>query len=312
MTPKTTTADLLKLPFRERQTLMVVDDVTARHLVQQASATPRENVEIAEPEWVPPLALRAALDPGVGGLALGRVRELVRNAARAGVSSPMAKKGVLALGVLGVATVVVLTIGRDGVPEVVTVISASAAEGLTFDGGPFELQRVYSAHPKQVGRYLPWETFSQTILDERTMEAETFLITCCGASRVETVVEHGDDLTAVANISAIPGLGSAKWNARLLKSAKDHRVIEAPGWSTPTEIDPDEWAWLDTEPLLREIHRQRRDARITRVSRDWKVKDDRSVDFKIPKMLEEKMNLNAVIKRHDTMAVTWKVAFPAP
>lgn len=310
MFPKTTTADLLKVPFHERRTLMVVDDLTAQQLVEHASASREEAMDIGEPQWVPPLAVRAALDPGVSSVALGRARELVGKAARAGVS-PSATKGVLALGVLGLATVAVFVIGRDDTSEVVIVISASAAEGLTFDGGPVKLRHVYAAHPKQDGRYLPWETFSQTILNERTMEAESFLITCCGASRVETIVEHGDDLTAVASLSTIPGLGSAKWNAKLLKNTKDHRVIEAPGWSVPKPIEPSEWVWLDSEPLLQAIHHSRCVAGITKVDRDWKVKDDRSVDFKVPKVLNEKVNLNAVIKRHDTMAVTWKVLFPA-
>jgi hypothetical protein len=50
-------------------------------------------------------------------------------------------------------------------------------------------------------RYLPAASFSRIVLEERTRETHTFLITCCGASKVEMIVDYGDDLGFVANAS---------------------------------------------------------------------------------------------------------------
>jgi hypothetical protein len=119
-------------------------------------------------------------------------------------------------------------------------------------------------------------------MEERTRETHTFLITCCGASKVEMIVDYGDDLAFVADASyeERPKTSSGKLNAKRVERTNRHAISEAPGRSAPGPLIPSEWIWFAAEPEWQEIHRQRRDAGITSYNLTTVVKDDRSVDFK--------------------------------
>lgn len=219
----------------------------------------------------------------------------------------------LAVGAVGIAVALLLK-SRSGAPVNVTFVSASAAQALTFSEGPFELGGVYSAHPMQHERYLPAASFHRRILEERTRETETFLLTCCGASKVEMTVYHGDGLEFVANASyeERPNTGSGKLNAKRVEGTNRHAIIEAPGRTAPGPLIPSEWIWFEAEPEWQEIHRQRRDAAITSYIVTTVVKDDRSVDFKaLAKLPGVKLDGDFAVKRHDKTVVTWNVSFLA-
>jgi hypothetical protein len=182
---------------------------------------------------------------------------------------------------------------------------------LTFSEGPFELGGVYTAHPIQHERYLPAASFSRIILDERTGETQTFLMACCGASKVEMTIDYSDDLSFAANAgySERPRTDSGKLNAKRIDSTNRHRVADAPGRSAPNPLIPSEWIWF--EPEWQEIHRQRRDAGITTYDLTTEINDDRSVEFKaLAKIPGVKLNADVGVKRRDKTVVKWKVSFP--
>ena len=316
----TSSERLLALPVHERHTLVVLPNRDLREIEQLASTQQAEQLADASTDQVAKLLeLAVGLGGAVGapraaGAAVDRAREIVRaGTSRAAVTSPTMVPA-LALGVLGMGAVAFLFKSRNGNPVNVTFVSASTAQGLTFSEGPFELGGVYTVHPVQHERYLPAASFSRIILEERTRDTQTFLITCCGASKVEIIVDHGDDLGFVANASyeERPRTGSGKLNAKRVDSTMRHTVIEGPGRSAPNPLIPSEWIWFAAEPEWQEIHRQRRDAGITSYDLTTEIKDDRSVDFKaLAKIPGVKLDVGFAVKRHDKTVVEWKVSFPA-
>jgi hypothetical protein len=312
----TTSSGLLDIPVHSRQTLIVVDDPVLQEIEGHASVQPGEPANTdQQTERLTRLlggAFVAAGPHRVGRAAIGRGRELLRaSAGRAGGAPPALMPALAAIGVMGIGTVAVLLLERDGIPVDVTFVSATAARNLTFSEGPFKVGGVYAAHPKHAERYLPWDTYSRLILHERAREAASFFVGCCGASRVETLVEQGDDLSVDVGISDLPWAGSAKWNAKLVENTTQHRVIEGPGRLVPEELVPADWTWFDDEPEWQEIHDLRRDLRITSHELTTVIKDERLVTGKaLSKIPAAKLNLNATVKRHKTTRVKWKVSFP--
>ncbi len=318
----TSSERLLALPVQERQTLVVLPDRDLREIEQLASTQQADQLEIEQDastdQVTKLLELAVGLGAAVGapkaaGAAVDRAREIVRaGASRAAATSPTMVPA-LALGVVGIGAVAFLFKSRNGNPVNVTFVSASTAQGLTFSEGPFELGGVYTAHPMQHERYVPAASFSRIILEERTRETQTFLITCCGASKVEMIIDHGDDLgfAADAGYEERPATGSGKLNAKRVESTKRHTVSKAPGRSAPNPLIPSEWIWFAAEPEWQEIHRQRRDAGITSYDLSTEINDDRSVDYKaLAKIPGVKLNVDFGVKRHDKTVVKWKVSFP--
>lgn len=318
----TSSEQLLARPIHQRQTLVVVPDQDLRGIEQVASTQQAEHLAVAQDASTDQVAKMLELAIGLGGAvgapkaagaAADRAREIVRaGASRAAASAPAMVP--LAVGAVGIGAVALLLKSRHGTPVNVTFVSASAARALTFSEGPFELGGVYTAHPMQHERYLPAASFHRKILEERTRETETFLLTCCGASKVEMTVDHGDNLEFKANASyeERPNTTSGKLNAKRVEGTNRHAIIKAPGRSAPGPLIPSEWIWLAAEPEWPEIHRQRRDAGITSYDLTTVVKDDRSVDFKaLAKLPGVKLNADFEVKRHDKTVVKWKVSFPA-
>lgn len=311
---------LLALPVHERRTLVVLPDGDLREIEQLVSTRQADQLDVeqnASADQVPKLLelavhLGGAVDvPRATGAAVDRARQIVR--ASTSATSPTIVPA-LALGILGIGAAAFLFGRRNGNSVNVTFVSASAAEGLTFSEGPFELGGVYTVHPMQYERYLPAASFSRIILEERTRETQTFLITCCGASRVEMTVNYVDDLgfTADASYEERPRTGSGKLNAKRVETTQRHTISEAPGRSAPSPLTPSEWIWFAAEPEWQEIHRQRREAGITSYDLTTEIKDDRSVDLKaLSKVPGVKLNANFGVKRHDKTVVNWKVSFRA-
>ncbi|CAB4897671.1 unannotated protein [freshwater metagenome] len=217
-----------------------------------------------------------------------------------------------AIAAVGVGALAIFFNGRTGIPDNVTCVSASAAEGLTFSEGPFELGCVYSAHPKRAGHYLPWSTFQQITLAERIREAERFFITSCGASRVETHVEQTNDFSADLRFDGLKVAGSANWDSQVVKSTKDHRIIEAPGRKAPNDVVPGEWTWLDAQQVWQDIHDMRRNDGLTRYKLTTTVTDRRHLDIKaLSKVPGYKGSLNGGGKRDTETLLKWEVLFPA-
>lgn len=318
----TSSEQFLARPIHQRRTLVVVPDQDLRGIEQLASTQQTEQLAIEQSastdqiaKWLElAVVLGGTVDaPKAAGVAVDRAREIVgAGASRAAASAPILVP--LAVGALAIGAVAVLFKSRNDTPVNVIFVAASAAQALTFSEGPFELGGVYTVHPMQHERYLPAASFSRIILEERTRETHTFLITCCGASRVEMIVDHGDDLGFVANASyeERPKTSSGKLNAKRVEGTNRHAISEAPGRSAPAPLIPSEWIWFAAEPEWQEIHRQRRDAGITSYNLTTVVKDDRSVDFKaLAKLPGVKLNADFAVKRHDKTVVTWKVSFPA-
>jgi hypothetical protein len=318
----TSSEQLLARPIHQRQTVVVVPDQDLRRIEQVASTQQAEHQAVAQDASTDQVAkvleLAIALGGAIGapklaGAAADRAREIVRaGASRAAAGAPAMVP--LAGGAFGIGAGALLLKSRNRAPVNVTFVSASAAQALTFSEGPFELGGVYTAHPMQHERYLPAATFHRRILEERTRETETFLLTCCGASKVEMTVYHGDDLEFVANASyeERPNTSSGKLNAKHVEGTNRHAIIEAPGRSAPGPLIPSEWIWFEAEPVWQEIHRQRGDAGITSYVLTTVVKDDRSVDYKaLAKLPGVKLNADFAVKRHDKTVVTWNVSFPA-
>jgi hypothetical protein len=305
---------LLGIPADKRQTLVVVGDPVLEELERHASAQQAEPVEVdSQPEQLARLiGVLTATGASRGGRSVvGRAQALVRAGARRAAGAPPAVMPTLAVGVLGIGAAAVLLRGRDAIPVDVTFVSASAARGLTFSGGSFEIGGVYSAHPKHDDLYLPWVGYSRSILQERVLEAAAFFIGCCGASTVETLVEEGDDLAIDARVADLPGAGSAKWNAKVDKSSKQHRVIKAPGRKAPTELVRDDWTWIDDEPEWQKVHDLRLRSQITSYELRTDINDHRVAEGKaLSKLPGAALDLNAAAKRHAKTVVKWKVSFP--
>ncbi|HEY4280465.1 MAG TPA: hypothetical protein VGM91_19740 [Conexibacter sp.] len=318
----TSSEQLLALPVHERQTLMVLPDKDLREIEQLASTQQTDQLEIeqaASTDQVPKLlelavGLAGAVDaPKAAGAAVDRAREIVRAGASRAAATPPRMAPALALGVVGIGVAAFVFKSRNSNPNIVTIVAASAAQGLTFSEGPFELGGVYTAHPIQHERYLPAASFARIILEERTRETQTFLMTCCGASKVEMTIDHSDDLgfAADAGYEERPRTDSGKLNAKRSESTKRRTVSEGPGRSAPIPLIPSEWIWFAAEPEWQEIHRQRRDAGITSYDLTTEFNDDRSVDFKaLAKIPGVKLNAGVGAKRLDKTIVTWKVSFP--
>lgn len=212
-----------------------------------------------------------------------------------------------------VGAVAALFEGRADTPVDVIFVSASAAQALTFSDGPFEIGGVYTAHPMHHDRYLPAERYSRLILEERNRETHTFLMTCCGASEVDMTIDYGDNLSVVVNAGYEEGkkTSSGKLDAKHDQTANRHAISAGPGRASPGPLVPSDWAWFAAEPEWQVIHRQRRDAGITRYTLTTVIKDDRTVDFKaLAKLPGVKLNADLVVKRNAKTVVTWKVSFP--
>jgi hypothetical protein len=317
----TSSEQLLARPVHERQTLVVVPDQDLRGIEQFVSTQQVGKPMIEQsastdqvPKW---LELAVGLGGTVGasraaGVAVDRARQMVRASASRATSGPALVP--LAVGAVGLGAVAVLFKSRNDTPANVTFVAASAAQALTFTEGPFQLGGVYTAHPMQHERYLPAASFSRIILQERTSETHTFLITCCGASRVEMIVDYGDDLAFVANARHTdgPNSSSGELNAKRAEGTNRHAISEAPGRSAPTPLVPSDWIWFAAEPEWQEIHRQRREAGITSYKLTTVVTDDRSVDFKaLAKLPGVRLNADFSLERNDKTVVTWNVSFPA-
>jgi hypothetical protein len=300
----TSPEQLLALPVHERQTVVILSDAGLREIGQLASPQQADQRRLRE----------LAVGFGTVGASMGgeRLREIVRaGTTRAAANAPII---VPALALVGAcAGAVFLFNNRSGNGDTVTLVSASAAQGLTFREGPFELGVPYSAHPMQHERYLPAASFPRLILEERTSETQTFLITCCGASEVEIAVYQGDELgfDADASYDGRPRTGSGEVHAKRGRNATSGRLSEGPGRSAPNPLIPSEWIWFAAEPEWQEIHRQRRDAGITSYHLTTVIKDERSIDLKaLAKLPGVKPNAGLGVTRHDTTVVTWNVSFP--
>jgi hypothetical protein len=318
----TSSEQLLARPIHQRQTLVIVPDQDLRGIEQLASTQPTEQVAIEQGASTEQVAKWLELAVGLGSAvdvskAVGVAVDRARQVASAGASRMAASVPALvplAVGAVAVGAVAILFKSRNDTPVNVIFVSATAARGLTFSEGPFELGGVYTAHPMQHERYLPAASFHRKILEERTRETETFLLTCCGASKVEMTIDHGDNLEFVANAryEERPTATSGKLNATRVESTNRHAIILAPGRPAPGPLAPSEWIWFAAEPEWPEIHRQRRDAGITSYNLTTVVKDDRSVDFKaLAKLPGVKLNADFAVKSHDKTVVTWEVSFPA-
>lgn len=314
----TSSAQLLARPPHERQVLIVVPDPAAQELAPgSATNHPGQSTHEAElpPEHQAAIQVLASLGvsegPRVAGTVVGRARGLILAGAARAPAVPPALVPVLAIGAVGFGAAAFFIKGRDGAPTNVVLVSASAAQDLTFSEGPFTLGRTYAAHPLAQSRYLPLEDVARIVLEERTRETETFLLACCGASKVETTVEFGDDLDLAAGYKGPPAAaGSGDVTAKHATSSTRTAVIEGPGHPAPNPLVRSEWTWHDEE--WDQIHRQRAEASIESYELTREIKDDRTVDFKaLAKVAGVKLNMNADIGRHDKAVVTWKATFPA-
>jgi len=293
---------LLELPLQERRVLVVLPDDVLRMIEQQART-----------DRAAPLPEHA-----YGGAEAGRAEARSRTedrlssaATTASVVPARVLVPALAVGVLGLAAAAYFTRGR-GLPLGVKVVSASVAQDLTFDEGPFEIGEVYAAHPMVHGRYLPHRSYPRIILQERARETETFLLSC-GASRIEMTVEHGEDLSfsAGAGYTEPRGAVSGKLRAKRKENAKRRTVIQAPGRPAPDSLVPSAWTWFEAEPEWQEIHRRRSNSGITGYELTTEITDDRLLDLEaIAKIPGVKLTGNASVSRLDKTTWKWKVAFP--
>lgn len=314
MTVFLSAAALLERPFHERQNLVVIADPDEQDQGGLSSGAPGQSAGLdPNSDQLGRIVQGGLAQVGashIGRAAIGRAREVAR--AGAGGGLPAAALPVAAIAAVSVGALTLFFNGRNGIPDNVTCVSASAAEGLTFTEGPFELGCVYSAHPKQEGRYLPWNTFQQIILAERIREVERFFITCCGASRVETHVEQTNDFSTDLRFNGLKLAGSASWDSQVIKSTKDHRIIEAPGRMAPNDLLPDEWTWLDAQQVWQDVHDMRRNAGVTRYERETTITDRRTLDVKaLSKVPGYNGSLDGGGKRHTETLLKWDVLFPA-